>query len=213
MPSLVLWGVRGASCVQRITFTAAELDAPYTFNKIDWMTGQHRSPEHLKRQPFGKVPAAEWDGQPFFESRAIARILAEAHQDRLQLLPRDLKAKAVFEQWASLESNTFDPLLDVLIVEQGYKPMQGKAVDQQLVDATMEKLAQPLQVLDAQLATRDYITGQFSLVDIIFAPTMQVLQGVAAGKQILAQHPNIASWWSRLSQRPAWQAVLQQKNL
>jgi len=67
MSGLELFGHRAATCSQRVLFTAYELDEPFKFTKIDFATAQHKSPEFLKRQPFGKVPAAEWDGQPFYE--------------------------------------------------------------------------------------------------------------------------------------------------
>ena len=213
MSGLELFGHRSATCTQRVLFTAYELDAPFKFNKVDFSTAQHKSPDFLKRQPFGKVPAAEWDGQPFYESRAISRILAEAHQDKKALLPRDLRQKAVFEQWASLESNTYAPQLDVVLYELAFKLWRGGSTDQAAVDAAMERLKPALAILETQLGAQDFVAGDFSLVDVFLAPGFEVLQGTAAGKEILAKYPNIAAWWNRVSQRPAWQRVLAEKAL
>jgi glutathione S-transferase len=159
-----------------------------------------------------QVPAAEWDGVPFYESRAISRIVAEAYKDAATLIPTDLKKKAVFEQWASLEANTFDPQLGSIVYEVCFKQYKGEVTDPAAVDAALTKVTPGLVVLNEQLGHHDYITGQFSLVDIFLTPNWQWLQNTAVGKDILAKYPNIAAWWHRVSSRPAWQKVLAEKN-
>jgi len=119
----------------------------------------------------------------------------------------------VFEQWASLENNTIAPQLDIVLMEQAFKLWRGGSTDQPAVDAAMEKLAPALAVLEAQLSQHDFIAGQFSLVDIFLSPSFAVLQGTAAGKEILAKYPSIAAWWNRVSQRPTWQRVVAEKTL
>jgi len=213
MPGLEVWGNKNSTCTQRILFTAAELNnAPFKFNSIDFATGQHKSPEFIKRQPFGKVPAAEWDGVPFFESRAICRILAEAHNDAAPLLPTDLKQKALFEQWASLESNTISPQMDPILYELVFGVFRGLTPNQAVADAAREKMTTTLEVLNTQLGKHEYIAGQFSLVDIFLTPSWQHLQSTTTGKEILTTYPNIGAWWRRVSSRPAWKKVLAEKD-
>src|ERR1044071_9910740 len=40
--------------------------------------GQHKQPEHLKRHPFGRVPAIEHDGYWLYEAQAILRYVDAA---------------------------------------------------------------------------------------------------------------------------------------
>jgi len=209
MPGLELWANPHSTCTQRVLFTAAELNAPYKLNTVDFATGQHKSPEHIKRQPFGKVPAAEWDGVPFYESRAICRVLAEAYSNGpVQLIPTDLKKKAVFEQWASLENNTITPQLDVIVGELVFSKYRGLQPIQANVDAALEKVAPALTVMNDRLGDVEYLAGDFSLVDIFFTPGWHLLQNTEPGKDLLARHPNIAAWWQRTSNRPAWKKVV-----
>lgn len=59
------------------------------------------------------------------ESRAIARYLATKHAGKGTSLmpdPTDLKAVALFEQWASVEVDQFDKPASPLIVEVFLKP-------------------------------------------------------------------------------------------
>ena len=207
--SLTVFGNKFSTCTQRILFTAAEIGctSELEFHAVDLMKGQHKSPEHMKRQPFGKVPAAEIDGVPFFESRAISRILAESKGSTL--IPRDLKAKAQFEQWASLESNTFAPAIDPILMETVFKPMRGLPTDAAVVKSSRADAQKVFEVFNEQLGKHSYIAGdELTLVDIFQTPNFQHLQNTEVGKEILASFPNIAAWWQRVSARPAWKSVL-----
>ena len=208
--SLTLYANKFSTCTQRVLFTAAEVgpQAKLDYHKVDMKTGQHKSAEHLARQPFGKVPAAVLDGTPFYESRAICRILAE--QQHSTLLPTQLQQKAVFEQWASLESNSLAPQLDVIMMELVFKPMRKAPTDQAAVDKAREGLTKMLEVLNEQLGKHDYIAGDFSLVDIFQAPNFHHLSKLEAGKEIFATYPHIGAWWKRLSARPGWTSTLEQ---
>jgi len=202
-----LYGNRNSTCSQRVLFTALESNTPLSYHKIDFATAQHKSPEFIKRQPFGKVPAAEIDGVNFFESRAISRIVAE--QAGSSLIPKDLKSKAVFEQWASLESNTLSPLLDVLLIEKVFKPIfRGQPTDEAAATKAREDADKALSVFNEQLGQHEYIAGDFSLVDIFLTSGWQWLSTTDVGKEIFATYPNWAAWWKRVSSRPAWQQVM-----
>ena len=208
--SVQIFGNKHSTCTQRILFTVHECNAQsdVVFNKVDFATGQHKSPEHLARQPFGKVPAAEFEGVPFYESRAICRLIAEKHHS--PLLPTELKKKAVFEQWASLESNTLAPQIDAIMMEAVFKLMRGMQTDQEALKKAREAITKTLEVFNDQLGKADYIAGDFSLVDVFQAPNWQLLQEKEVGKEILASYPNIAAWWKRLSARPGWQKTVEE---
>ena len=206
--SLTVWGTTFSICTQRTLFTAAELNLRITLNKIDIMNEENKSPEHLARQPFGKIPAADFDGVTFYESRAICRILAEAHQAEVELIPRDLHKKALFEQWASLDSNTIAPQFDSLYRELWARPHKKMQTDPEEVNKAKASLDTALTVLNAQLADKEYVLGAFSLVDVFLTPAFQRLVESAEGRAILIKpYPHIAAWSERVAARPAWRQV------
>ena len=58
-----------------------------------------------------------------YESRAICRYIAEKYAGQgTALIPTELKAKAVFEQAASVEKDNFDALAAKAIYEKLVKP-------------------------------------------------------------------------------------------
>jgi glutathione S-transferase len=99
---LKLYGMREATCTQRVLTTLAEKNVEdFEFIKVDLFTGEQLQPSHLEKQPFGKVPVLDDDGFLVYESRAICKYLARKYAGQgTELIPAegDLKAYAMFEQ-------------------------------------------------------------------------------------------------------------------
>jgi len=161
------------------------------------------------------VPAAEIDGLSFFESRAISRVIAEyVNGGNSTLLPREMKQKAIFEQWASLELGTYTPTLEQIVFERVFKKWHGLETDENRVKDLWTKSQGNWKILDAHLATNQYVLGSsLTLIDIFFTPYLQHFVGLPEGKELLANYPNIKAWWERLSANANWQKVLKEQSL
>jgi glutathione S-transferase len=61
-------------------------------------------------------------------------------------------------------------------------------------------------VMERQLAGQEYLAGSFSLADICFMPYVEYLFMVRRGRPD-QRAPNVAAWWTRVSERPSWQKV------
>jgi glutathione S-transferase len=83
--------LRSGNCL-KVKYTADFLKRPYGWVPIDIMSGGSRTPQFLRLNPLGQVPAIELeDGRALAQSNAIIRYLAAA----TELLPQDpfLQAK------------------------------------------------------------------------------------------------------------------------
>ena len=209
-----LWGLKGATCADRPLFTAAELGVPVDFHTVDITAGQQKTADYLLRQPFGKIPAAELDGHALFESRAIARVLARATPGGEQLFPStDIQRVAMFEQWASLESGTISPILEKVVGEKLFKPMFGMSTDEKAAKDAMDGGQTAFRILDTQLSDKQYVIGDFSLIDVFLSTNFGYFAKLPEGKQTFEQYPNIGAWWQRVASRPAWQKVVTERQL
>lgn len=95
------------------------------------------------------------------------------------------------------------------MLERVFKPVfRGVPGDEAAAKKAHEDGAFAFQVLDKQLASNEYVTGQFSLVDIYLTTYFAHFANTPEGKQTFEQCPNIAAWWQRISSRPAWQKVV-----
>jgi glutathione S-transferase len=181
--------------------TLAETNAPYELTVVDFGKGEHKQPAHVRRQPFGRIPALEDDGFEMFESRAMCRYInrkAGGH-----LVPDDLKAYARMEQWISIETSEFSAHAMKFVYHDIFKRPQEPAV----LEAATKALETTCATMDKQLAQTPFIAGDtFTLADIGFMPYLEYGMGTSA-KATLSNHRHLATWWNRISERPTWQKV------
>ncbi len=196
-----------STCSRKVLCALHEKGADYHFVHVDMKKGEHKAPEHLARQPFGLVPSIDHDGFALYESRAIIRYL-DAALPGASLTPSDPKARAMMEQWMSVESSYFSPHALKAILNIFYTP-KGKEPDPAVTAAGLAGLVTALDTLEKALAGKEYLAGSFSLADICYAPYLQYLAdlGIASG---VTDRPNVAAWWGRLSARPSWKKAIAQ---
>ena len=86
-----------------------ELDVPHTLHLLDFDKREHKSPEYLKINPAGVVPALVIDGQVITEAAAIVMHLADLHP--LARLAPDTATpqRAHYYQWILFMANTLQP--------------------------------------------------------------------------------------------------------
>src|SRR5688500_11898280 len=85
--------------VRKVTWVLDETGVPY--EREDWgmPLRDPKVPEFLKLNPNAQVPVIIDDGFVLWESNAIIRYLAKKHHS--DLLPRDLEAQSLVDQWLS----------------------------------------------------------------------------------------------------------------
>lgn len=182
----------------------------YELVPVDLTKGDHKTPEHLARQPFGVIPALEDGDLMIFESRAICRYLASAYADKgTELMGKDVKARALTENWIEVEANYFNGPTATIVSERFFKPVFYKTPgDEAVATAKIAELSKVLDVYEARLAKNQYLAGDnFSLADICHLPYFQYALDCKVG-EVLDSHPNVKAWWTKISSRPTWQKVI-----
>ncbi|KAJ2918299.1 hypothetical protein MD484_g2145, partial [Candolleomyces efflorescens] len=205
---LTLYGHPLSTCTQRVAATLHEKGVPFKFVLVDLTQGKHKAPEYTSKQPFGQVPYIDDDGFVLYESRAIARYIAEKYADQgTPLIPKDLQAKARFEQAASIEAFNFDPYTGKAVFEKLFKPrMTGVPADEALFESRMVELGKKLDVYEQILSSSKYLGGdEVTLADLFHLPYCELLP--VAGAKVFETRPNVKRWAQELTARPSWQAV------
>jgi len=201
---LKIYGVPFSTCVRRVAVVCKELDIPYELITVQFAKGEHKSPEFLKKQPFGQIPVVDDEGFELYESRAIARYLAAKHKS--PLLPTELKEVAKFEVAASLEYSNFDPFASKLAFEKVFKPMRGETTNEETAEELYNGLKGKLAAYDTILAKQKYLAGdKVTIADLFHLPYGYVVE--QAGYKPFELYPNVKRWWADITSRPSWQAV------
>ena len=194
-----LFGHPMSTCTRKTIFTLHETATPFELVLVDFAKGEHKQEPHLTRQPFGQVPALEDDGFELYESRAMIRYIDEKAGKKLT--PSDAKQRARMEQWISIEASNFTPHVMKFVFHSVFKREQTP----EALEAAGTGLDHALDVLETQLAKSPYLVGdQFTLADICYAPYLEYAMSSDAKARIQARS-NVAAWWGRVGDRPAWQ--------
>jgi glutathione S-transferase len=193
-----LFGHPASTCTRKILMTLAETSTPYELTLVDFAKGEHKAAPHLARQPFGQVPAIDDDGFGLYESRAVCRYINEKVSGKL--IPADIKARALMEQWASIETSNFTPHAMKFVYHDVFKRPQEPAV----LEAAAKGLETALGVMEATLSKGPFLAGsQFTLADVFFMPYFEYAMMTPA-KAIIAKYPHVSTWWTQTSERPTW---------
>ncbi|KAJ7910404.1 glutathione S-transferase [Mycena leptocephala] len=204
MAILKLYGAKIATCTRRVGTVLHELHVPFELIEVDVMGGAHKTPEYLKKQPFGQIPYIDDDGFILYETRAICRYIA-AKYPASGLIPTEPKANALFEQAAAVELTNFDPS-GAKAGFEFFKKTLGMPYDQAQADAQLEVLDKKLDAYEAILSAQRYLAGdKLTLADLFHLPYAPL---VASGSDIMTRRPNVARWYNELVERPSWLAYV-----
>ncbi|KAJ7490942.1 glutathione S-transferase [Mycena latifolia] len=203
---LKLYGpARTAGSIGTVLMTLAEKQVPFELVPIDMGKYEHKTAEYRALHPFGHVPVIDDDGFVLYESRAICRYIAEKYADRGPvLIPTELKAKALFEQGASIEFANFQPSAYTIVVEGLGKPLKGIPTDKPVYDTAVAKLSEHLDVYEAVLGKQRFLGGDEITLADIFHVSFGAFLARAGCNLMTTKGPNVARWWNEVVSRPSW---------
>ncbi len=188
----------------RIAWALEELALPYQYVPLDAKKQEHRSPEMLAVNPHGKVPALADGELKLFESGAILLYLGNRYGAAKGLWPEpkgQAHADAVcWTVWAMTEIGTYmmQYLYHGLDSPVSYKPEDRSKAAAAYNRAQLDRL---LDALETRLDGRDYLMGEFTLVDV--ATASWLLLGTQLGLPFDGR-PRVAAWCKRCAERPAF---------
>jgi len=189
----------------RIAWALEELALPYQYVPLDAKKQEHRTPEMLAVNPHGKVPSLDDGGLKLFESGAILLYLGNRYgaQKGLWPEPREQQALADAVCWTVWAMTEIGGYMMQYLYHGLDSPVSYKPEDRSNAAAAYNRaqFARLLDALDARLESRDYVMGDFSLVDVATASWLLL------GRQLgltLDGHPRVAAWCTRCAERPAF---------
>ncbi|PUZ64040.1 hypothetical protein GQ55_3G112300 [Panicum hallii var. hallii] len=142
------WAV--APVVARALLALEEAGVGYELVAMSRDAGDHRRPDHLARNRFGKVAVLEDGELMLFESRAISRYVLRKYKrgGGADLLREgNLEEAAMVDAWLEAEAHQYHPAISHIVRPCVILPMVGGARHQRVVDEHAGKLREVLGVL------------------------------------------------------------------
>ncbi|MGH8687472.1 MAG: glutathione S-transferase family protein [Burkholderiales bacterium] len=188
----------------RAQWALEELGIPYKYVALDGKKSEHRAASYLAVNPHGKVPGLVDGDQRLFESAAILLHLGDKYGAAKKLWPADAgQARADAVSWTVWAMTELGPFMMQYLYHGLDTPVSYRPADRSkaAADYCKSQLDRMLDTLEARLAGRDYLLGEFTLVDV--AAASWIALGGALGLQIVGR-PRVTAWCERCTGRAAF---------
>lgn len=196
MPSMKLYSVPTANG-QRAAIALEEAGIEYQVKPVDLRAGEHRSPEMLALNPFGRMPVLEIPRggehpQVVYGSLAIGQYAA-AQSGRL--VP-DTSRMADMHHWLGIVMTDLAPAF----AAQFYLGVLAPEPDPWALDLYTDIVLRFLDGIDEHLANSQYFVGTaYTLADVMMYPTAATSTARLDGG--LERWPGLARWAGEVGQR------------
>ena len=207
MSEFTVYSIPGSPFGRAVLATLEEKAATYRLMPV--APGTFRSPEHLARHPFGRVPVLEHNGFSLYESQAILRYLDRA-LPAPALTPGDCKAAARMDQAMNVNDwYLFQGVANVIAFHRVVGPrLMGLKPDEAAIEAAMPKAHTVFTELARLLGEQPYFAGDtMSLADLLVAPQLAFFTQTPEWSVLSAPHANMIAWLARMEARPSFHAT------
>jgi glutathione S-transferase len=199
---LKLYDFKSSPNCQRVKVVLEEKKIPYETVNIDLRAGAQKTPDYLKINPYGKVPAIADGDTVLYESCVINEYLDEKYPSP-RLMPSDPAARAKARLLVDFGLTQMDPVYTKLRMEM---TKDEKDRNQETINAAKEDIKKRLQRLEQELGDKEYLMGDFSLVDADLIPRFTRLEGFGVLPD--ASLPRLGKYLQRMKERPSVKAIL-----
>lgn len=170
----------------RVRWALEEARLPYRVNSVPF---GDRGPAHFAHQPFGQVPWLTDGDISIFESGAILLHLGERSP---ALMPADPHGRSEVTKWVFAALNS----VEMASLPWAMLKFTGEPASKFLDEFVKIRLKRLEQVLTG----REWLTGSFSVADILMSDVLRPVDRFDG----LAGHPACRDYMARATARPAF---------
>lgn len=190
---------------RKVEIALHEKALPFTREMVPFSQLRGYAPKHpavLAANPKGRVPVFTDGELTLYESTIIVEYLEDAYPTP-PLYPAAPAARAICRQWEAFADEVMiEPLAKLMFRTE--PPGDRRAAQETEAATAAQVLATHFAMLEAALADRAHLCGDFTAADI--AAFMAVLYAIRLGCPPTA-YPSLEAWHARLAARPAFATV------
>jgi glutathione S-transferase len=184
---------------QKVRFGLLELGLDCETVAVDLTKGEHRKPEFLALNPFGRVPVLVDGDLTLPESHAIVSYLGEKTG---KLWPTSAAGRASALTWLFFLSAHISPSATDLAFNRIAARLLGLKPDEDAIARSEKALPDLIRILEGRLAKNKWMLGEdFSLVECAYGPVLNVLEKAGLG---LEPFPKVRDYLEAIQSRHAW---------
>ncbi len=187
----------------KVRIALAEKGLAYERIEVGWNLESRYLPHHpdvAALNPKGEVPVLVDGDLVVYDSTVILEYLEDRYPNP-PLYPREPAPRArCRELEAAADEIVFPRVWD--LTEESLYPAGAAGRDEGRLRGAQEAMAHQHAELDKQLASRDYLCGNFGVADI--GTFIMLNAGAMLGAPVSEQCTNLRTWLARLDQRPSF---------
>lgn len=197
---LTIWGRKSSFNVQKVMWLVGEFGLEHTHIEVGGQFGGLDAPEFLALNPHGKIPVIKDGGTVVWESHAILRYLA-ARYGAGRFWRDEPAERSLSDRWMDWAHTTLQPDFLGGVFWGFYRTPEAQR-DLSAIKSKVEACARHFQLLDRELAGRDYMLGDaLTLADIPLGTHLFRYFNIDIARP---QVPHVEAWYRRLTERPAY---------
>jgi len=200
--AIQLYDAMPSSNSDRVKIALHEKGLAYERVTLNLAKKDQKRPEHLRLNPYGKVPVIDDDGKVLFESCIINEYLDEKYPNP-PLMPKDPYLRGRGRILVDYGLNYLHEPYWTLRNEFFFKKEAER--DPVVVDGQRHTLKGLLQYLEDALGDKPYFLGEFSLTDIDLWPRFGRMEDY--GVLPAASLARLSGWVRRMKERPSIRAL------
>ncbi len=207
MPIIKLWGFNNSTYVRTVKMLLAEKGVTdFEQVPVNVLQGEPKSPEHLQRHPFGKVPVVDVDGFRVIETPAIAAYL-DALLPGKTLIPTDLKAMARSAMTVSIvDSYGYMPLIGGVVAYHLFPDFVGGKDEAMHHKGIADGKTVLAEIMKLRGSDRFIAGAEPSLADLYLAPIVAYVVLTPHKDEFLALS-GLADWWGAVTALPSFKST------
>src|SRR6202162_3984872 len=170
MSDTILWGTDASTYVRTVKMVLAEKGVTaFKQVQLNVLKGEPKTPDHLERHPFGKVPVLDHDGMRILETSAIVRYLNDVLPGK-SLIPATPKDRARMDMIVGIvDSYGYGAMLGGVTAYHFFPDFVGGKNDA----ARKGGIKNGRKVIELAMKTKGsslFIAGELSLAALFLAP-------------------------------------------
>jgi len=196
---LKVWGRTNSINVQKVMWAVAELGLAHERLDAGGAFGGLETDSYSALNPNRRIPVVEDGELALWESNAIVRYLA-AKYGTGTLWPEDAGLRSLADRWMDWQITTLQPQLHPIF--WGLIRTAEAERDEAAIAAAAAAIVPVWELLDEHLRVRRFVGGpELTMGDIPLGCCYWRYRNLSVEQPSL---PNIANWFSRLEERPAY---------
>ena len=187
----------------RIVWLLEELGLEYEINKMAFHPKDLKSDEHRKRHPLGRVPVLDDGDVSIYESGAIVEYVMARYGDGGLKPAVDSPEFPEYLQWFHFCEGMVMPPINTIVVHTLLLPPERR--DETVLGQAQRLLGRAVAPVDAALAGREYLIGDFSAADIMLGHAIFMANRLG---QVSDEMRNVKEYVKRIESRPAFETAI-----